>query len=130
MSNDIDILARTIFGEARGELFGGKVAVANVVINRAAERTLTVAEVCQQPHQFSCWNVGDVNREIIEAVTDDNNSVFQICLSIAGAVFRGEIPDTTFGSRHYHTITSNPSWSRGHVPVVRIGAHFFYNDVR
>lgn len=32
--NDIDILARTIYGEARGETDLGKMAVASVILNR------------------------------------------------------------------------------------------------
>ena len=58
---DIDTLARTLFGEARGELYGGRVAVANVIINRAASQVTwwgnTVEEVCRKPKQFSCWDL-------------------------------------------------------------------------
>ena len=31
---DLEVLTRTIWGEARGELYGDRVAVANVIMNR------------------------------------------------------------------------------------------------
>ena len=34
--NDIDVLARTIYGEARGESISGQGAIASVVLNRVA----------------------------------------------------------------------------------------------
>ena len=33
----VDTLARTLFGEARGEATEGKAAVANVILNRASK---------------------------------------------------------------------------------------------
>ena len=36
MSDDVEILARTIYGEARGESLSGQEAIASVVLNRLA----------------------------------------------------------------------------------------------
>ena len=81
----IDTLARTIYGEARGEPIRGKEAVAAVVLNRvgrAMERGgwwwgSSVAEVCRRPWQFSCWNADDANRTKIERADEkeDRKSV-------------------------------------------------------
>lgn len=63
-AGDIDILARTIYGEARGEPWEGKIAVAWVVRNRAERGGWwgdTIREVCLKPWQFSCWNETDPN---------------------------------------------------------------------
>ena len=65
---DIDTLARTIYGEARGESRQGKIAVACVILNRVKRKKMcgwreingykvaTVAATCLKPWQFSCWN--------------------------------------------------------------------------
>ena len=70
-NQDVLTLARTLFGEARGEFDAdgrGDVpveAVANVILNRAAKKfrgKATVHGVCRDPLQFSCWNGNDANR--------------------------------------------------------------------
>lgn len=57
---DLDILTRTLWGEARGEREEGKIAVAHVIFNRVrSERfkpVTTVAKACMQRDQFSCWD--------------------------------------------------------------------------
>ena len=94
---DIDTLARTLYGEARGESRQGKIAVACVVLNRVKRkkmcgwrdingyRVATVAATCLKPWQFSCWNKNDPNRKIIIQVTDANPK-FAECLDIAQKV--------------------------------------------
>lgn len=55
--DDVDIIARTIMGEARGESGQGKAAVGHVIVNRTkADKWYsgTIFEVCRKPFQFSC----------------------------------------------------------------------------
>ena len=133
----VDILARTIYGEARGESVRGQEAVAAVVINRvrrAAERGGywwggTVVDICTKPFQFSCWNPNDPNRAKIEAVAADDPA-FACGLRIAKRAVRGALSDPTGGATHYHTAAIAPSWAAGHEPSARIGNHVFYNSVR
>lgn len=78
MNRDTDILARTIYGEARGESISGQEAIASVILNRVAFAKRrgrywwgnTIAGVCLAPWQFSCWNENDPNRKIIERADD------------------------------------------------------------
>ena len=130
---DIDTLARTIYGEARSESQQGKRAVAFVVLNRVAKQTWygkTVLGVCKRRWQFSCWNPNDPNREKLLAVTLDKPS-FQNAYCAALSVLCGHAgADPTIGATHYHTPSVAPRWSRGKVPVVQIGKHLFFNDVR
>ena len=64
---DRDILARTLWGEARGEGFDGQIAVAWTIRNRVFDGKAKswwgegYAEVCLKPWQFSCWNQNDPN---------------------------------------------------------------------
>ena len=78
---DIDTLARTIYGEARGEDRQSKIAVACVILNRVQQRKQcgyrnidgrkipTIAATCLKPWQFSCWNEKDPNRKVILKVS-------------------------------------------------------------
>jgi N-acetylmuramoyl-L-alanine amidase len=129
----IDTLARTLFGEARGEIPEGQRAVANVILNRVAKNKPvrfggTVEDVCRKRQQFSCWNPGDPNRAKLLAATDANPK-FRDCLEIARIAVNGSLGDNTLGSDHYHTAGVAPLWSRGHVPAVVIGSHRFFNDI-
>lgn len=131
-----DILARTIYGEARGEPVRGQEAVAAVIVNRAAFAALRggywwgadVTAICRKPYQFSCWNAKDPNRARIEAVGEDD-PLFQTCLRIARRALAGSLADPTCGATHYHTKSVYPKWARGRAPCAEIGNHLFYNDV-
>ncbi|MCW9035573.1 MAG: cell wall hydrolase [Alphaproteobacteria bacterium] len=135
-SQETDILARTIYGEARGEAVRGKEAVACVIINRVQKAKTkggywwgaSIEKVCHKPWQFSCWNVNDPNRE---KITDPNlnNRVFSSCLRIARRAINGAITDPTRGATHYHHKDINPAWARGKAPSAEIGNHLFYNNV-
>jgi spore germination cell wall hydrolase CwlJ-like protein len=50
------IISYTIYAEARGEPFKGKMAVAAVIQTRARLSDLSLTEVCLREKQFSCWN--------------------------------------------------------------------------
>lgn len=133
----VDVLARTIWGEARGETVKGKEAVASVVLNRVARAKArggrywwgnTIAEVCQRKWQFSCWNENDPNRRKLEAV-DMRDRNFRTCVRIARRAAANVLTDATSGATHYHTQTILPPWARGRIPSAEIGHHLFYNDV-
>lgn len=131
-----DILAKTIFGEARGEMLSGQEAVASVILNRVAFSQQhgrywwgnTIAEVCQKPYQFSCWNVDDPNYRLLLRVNEDN-PVFATCKRIALRAIAGLLNDTTGGATHYHTHNVRPKWSVGKIPCAEIDNHIFYNDI-
>lgn len=134
--HDIDIAARTLYGEARGESNEGLRAVAHVIINRATIDLgndnkpdwwgETIAGVCQKTWQFSCWNANDPNRQkLIDLPTDDSQYI-RCRREFVAAL---DEPDPTENSTHYHTAAVSPKWAQGKTPTVQIGRHFFYNDV-
>lgn len=133
MEKDIDILARTIWGEARNEGAKGMQAVACVVMNRVAVAEKHggywwgrgVSGVCLKPFQFSCWNLNDPNREKMTAVTD-RNIHFATALRLARRAVAGVLRDETGGATHYHTAAVSPSWAQGQPPAAIIGHHIFY----
>lgn len=131
----VDVLARTMWGEARGEMEAGMAAVAHVVLNRRDARRwwgATVEAVCHKPFQFSCWNEGDANRGRLLAVSRADAS-FAAALRIAAQLValapaeRARL-DTTNHATHYHArgLSPLPNWARGKQPCQQIGAHVFY----
>lgn len=132
----VDTLARTLYGEARGELVRGKEAVAAVVMNRvrrAQERGgwwwgTGVVEVCRKPWQFSCWNENDPNRAKIEDAAESDRE-FASCVRIARRAVMAALEDPTQGATHYHAKGATPPWTTGRTPSAAIGNHLFYNDV-
>lgn len=123
-----DILARTIWGEARGEGADGMQAVANVVVNRVAHPGWwghTIQEVCQAPWQFSCWNANDPN--LIKLLNvDASDPAFAVALDIAAQAVDGSLPDITGGATNYHAAGINPSWAADMTETAQIGRHIFY----
>jgi spore germination cell wall hydrolase CwlJ-like protein len=132
----VDILARTLWGEARGEPLRGIEAVAAVVLNRVALATgrrgwwwgNTIIQVCRKPFQFSCWNEGDPNRARLMDV-DAGDLVFATCRRIARRAAAGLLDDPTRGATHYHNRTVDPGWAQGRTPCAEIGNHLFYKDL-
>jgi spore germination cell wall hydrolase CwlJ-like protein len=133
---EIDVLARTLFGEARGEPIEGVEAVACVVLNRARISEVKgrywwgngIIGVCQKPYQFSCWNRNDPSyQRLINVSAEDIH--FATCLRIARRAVIGALKDVTKGATHYHANYVDPYWARGETPVKIIGAHLFYKLV-
>ena len=125
---DLDTMARTVWGEARGESLQGKVGVAWVIRNRADHPDWwgdEIATVCLKKAQFSCWLETDPNRAKLMAVTPENES-FRECLMVTAGVLTGNFPDPTGGANHYHAKSVNPKWARGKEPTVRLHNHVFY----
>ena len=130
----IDILARTLFGEARGEPIEGIMGVAAVIANRThAQRPnwgLTVEEVCKKPKQFSCWNtpVRPADEKNLKALLEvgPETPVFTQCVNIARKTLNGDLVDPTGGANHYfNPAAAQPDFAVGQVPTAVIGHHVF-----
>lgn len=139
--SDESILARTIYGEARGEGLEGMEAVALVVMNRVKARKWftgyvmqngqkipSVAQTCLKRAQFSCWNKNDPNYAILQKITAENPK-FRECLIIAKRALEGKLQDFTNGALYYHTKQIKPQWAKGKSPCYEVKNHLFYNDV-
>jgi len=121
-----DYMARTLYGEARGEGARGMQAVANVIINRVKQGGwygASVKDVVLKPYQFSCWNENDVNRTII---LNANSAQLATARNIAERVISGELPDITGGATHYHAKSITPYWASSLTKTATIGNHVFY----
>ncbi len=132
----VDVLARTLWGEARGEGEEGMHAVASVILNRVNVARVrgdywwgrTVIQACQKPYQFSCWNTNDPNFPLLLRVTADDPT-FALARRLATLAVMGRLPDIVRGADHYHAKSVTPFWARDHAPVCTIGSHIFYRLV-
>lgn len=125
---EIDLLARTIWGEARGEGTQGMHAVANVIMNRVKKGGwygATVQDVVLKPYQFSVWNKDDPNREKALSVTVAD-SQFWTAKKLASLAYNGQLDDITGGAINYHANYVNPSWAASMKKTATIGKHIFY----
>jgi len=126
--DDLWVVAKTVYGEARGSTWVGQLAVAHVIQNRTRDRRWpgTPSAVCKQRKQFSCWNQGEVNNwPMLMADLDD--PAFMRCYAAAVTVFCTEDIDATGGANHYHTDSiSLPNWADAGKETGRIGSHIFY----
>lgn len=130
---DLDIFARTLYGEARGEYAqcgpAAFIAVANVIINRlkrGKKYGKTLTDVCLKPKQFSCWNKNDPNRVLIQGEGLQEVPLFKLCQCVAQKVAKGLWPDLTRKSDHYHATSCTPYWAKADKVRFRLGHHIFY----
>ena len=125
-------MAKTIWGEARGEGAIGMQAVANVIMNRVDRGGwygASIKDVVLKPYQFSCWNDTDPNRAKLDKLTvaDLQSSG---ALQIAQQVINGQLPDITGGATEYHNKNILPDWDYSKLKqTVQIGNHIFYRSI-
>lgn len=132
---DLEIAARTVWGEARGESQQGREAVAWVLRNRVEATTgqfredVSPADAALKPWHFSVWNAGDPNRLKMQALALADPVLLACLAAVATAWAADRSADPTGGARHYHAAGITPAWAEGRRPSARIGRHLFYADV-
>ncbi len=114
-SSDVNLLARAIYGEARGEPYVGQVAVAAVILNRVKSSKFpnTISGVIYQSGAFDAVSDGQIN------LTPDNTAKKAAQDALNGW-------DPTYGAIYYfnpNTATNKWIWSRP--MTVTIGKHRF-----
>lgn len=114
-SNDLNLLSRVVYSEARGEPYVGQVAVAAIVLNRVSHSSFpnSVAGVVYQSGAFDAVSDGQIN------LTPDSTAKKAAQDAINGW-------DPTYGCIYYFnpsTATSKWIWSRPQ--VLTIGKHIF-----
>lgn len=116
-TSDIQLLARAINGEARGEGYEGQVAVGAVILNRVKHPDFpnTIAGVIYEPGAFTAVSDGQINNPI-----DENSTVYKAARDAMNGW------DPTNGCVYYfnpNTATNKWIWSK--TIVKTIGKHNF-----
>ena len=113
-------LAKNIYYEARGEPMHGKIAVAQVTLNRVTHRTEFQSSICgvvYAKHQFS-WTM--------EPHREPRGPAWHEAQAVAKAVIIGTAYLPSFKALYFHNLTVQPRWNRTKELVARIGNHIFY----
>ena len=114
-SSDLNLLAKCVYAEARGESYVGQVAIAAVVLNRVESPSFpnTIAGVIYQPYAFTAVDDGQIN-------LTPNSTAYKAAQDALNGW------DPTYGAIYYYnpaTATSSWIWSRQ--TMVTIGNHVF-----
>ena len=129
-SPDVHCLAQNIYFEVRGEPMVGKVAVAHVVLNRAADRRWPrrVCSVIKQGGykkrhrcQFFWWCDGRSDKPLDRAAWKES-------LYVAKMIKNGVANDPTNGALWCQAVSVSPVWAKKLDRYARIGQHIFYTD--
>ncbi len=114
-NSNINLLARIINGEARGESYEGQVAVGAVVLNRVRHSSFpnTIAGVIYQPGAFTAIDDGQINKPVEDS-----------CYKAAKDALNGW--DPSGGAIYYYNpLTATSSWIRSRPVIKHIGKHVF-----
>lgn len=114
-SSDVELLARVVSGEARGEKYEGKVAVAAVILNRVDSSAFpnSVSGVVYQNGAFDAVSDGQVN------ISPDDS-----CIKAAKDALNGWDPSGN-ALYYYNPKTATNSWIKTRPIIVTIGNHVF-----
>lgn len=114
-SNDINLLSRLIYGEARGEPYTGQVAVGAVVLNRVKNSSFpnTIAGVIYQSGAFDVVSDGQIN------LTPNDTAKKAAQDALNGW-------DPTYGAIYYFNLaTATNKWIWSRPMTITIGKHRF-----
>lgn len=147
----VDVLALTMYGEARGDskVDGSSVeerlAIGCVIRNRLRIGNrfgVTYQQVCWQRLQFSCWNPNDPNSEVLWSAARSMAAGIRITDPIlrethwlASGVAEQYVRDLTNGATHFYSPRSmvpvgrTPDWAMLKTPCARVGSQLFFKGV-
>lgn len=126
VSTDLTCLTHNIFYEARGEPIEGKIAVANVTLNRVKANSFpnSVCDVVYARNKTTCAFSWTCDGKEDNAPT--SSASYMESLKIANLALRGLLTDITDGADHFHAHYVNPAWARHMTVTTQIGNHIFY----
>ncbi len=114
-NTDVTLLARLIYGEARGENFTGQVAVGAVVMNRVKSSSFpnTISGVIYQPYAFTAVADGQIN------FSPDATAIRAAKQAMNGY-------DPTYGAIYYYNpAIATSTWIFSRKTTITIGNHVF-----
>lgn len=141
---EIHCLALNIYHEARSDNLAGQAAVADVVLNRVADKRYpnSICKVIKQG-PISKWWLKEKGKEVpirnrcqfswwCDGKSDEPKQTLawrkaqEIAFHIVNNdLFRG----ITEGATHYHATYVDPHWNKSMLEVGRIGEHIFYKSL-
>lgn len=122
LSEQMRCLASAVYFEARGEPLAGQLAVAQVVINRAASGHFpsSYCGVVYQRSQFSFVEGGEMPR------IKTGSNAWKRAKAVARIAHEGIWESEAQDSLYFHAKYVRPSWSHKKVARATISRHIFY----
>lgn len=126
-NSELKCLSQAIYYEARSESASGRIAVAEVIMNRIKSKHFpnTVCDVVYQGSkrktgcQFSFTCDGSMKIKPTE-------KYWNISKKTAVHVMIGASTKMTHGATHYHTTQVSPNWSKNMKQTAQYSTHVFY----
>ncbi len=114
-SSDVNLLARLISAEARGEPYSGQVAVGAVVLNRMEHPSFpsTMSGVIYQKGAFSCLDDGQWDEPVTESAYRAARDALNGWDPSGGAIY------------YFNPATATSAWIWSRPEIVTIGKHKF-----
>ena len=143
-ADELECLAKNVYFEAGNQSTAGRIAVANVTINRVNSDKFpnTICEVVHQGQyrkswkdenvlvpvlnkcQFSWWCDGKADNPYEGDAWDESQL---IALRAYTEWLDNKTLDITDGSMYYHADYVTPYWAKHMIRTVKIGTHIFYH---
>jgi N-acetylmuramoyl-L-alanine amidase len=114
-ASDLNLLARVISAEARGEPYIGQVAVGAVILNRVGHPSFpnTLAGVIYQPGAFTCLTDGNFNQPISSTAKRAAQDAMNGWDPTGGAIY------------YYNPAKTSNQWMKSRPVTKTIGSHVF-----
>jgi hypothetical protein len=124
LDEQANCIAVAIYHEARGESLEGQLAVARVIMNRAASGKYPSSwcGTVKQPWQFSFVNprTGEM------PAVNESSASWRKALGITRLAINNAVPSLSQDVLWYHADYVAPSWGRRLARAQKIGTHIFY----
>jgi spore germination cell wall hydrolase CwlJ-like protein len=129
---DLSCLTRAIYYEASGESKKGKIAVANVVMNRLNNPRFpkTVCDVVYQRAVVNGISMYQFSWAALKDFIVPNNKAWKESEDIALSVLIEGQPDDIIkksNAMYFHSVDVDPGWRLR--KVIQIGRHIFYSNI-
>jgi hypothetical protein len=126
LDEQANCMAVAIYHEARGESLEGQLAVARVIMNRAASGKYPASwcGTVKQPWQFSFVNP----RTGYMPGVDASSAAWRKAQAITRLAIANVVPSLSNDVLWYHADYVAPSWGRRLSRVSKIGTHIFYRS--
>ncbi|WP_206367522.1 cell wall hydrolase [Sphingomonas sp. HDW15A] len=126
LDEEANCMAVAVYHEARGETLAGQLAVARVIINRAASGKYPSSwcGVVKQPWQFSFVNP----RTGTMPSVDHASAAWRKAQGVTRLAMANVVPSLSNDVLWYHADYVAPSWGRRLSRANKIGTHIFYRS--
>ena len=113
--SSVELLARVISAEARGEPYSGQVAVGAVILNRVEHPSFpsTIAGVVYQPGAFTCMVDGQIDQPVADSAYRAARDALNGADPSGGAIY------------YFNPSTATSSWIWSRPLIITIGNHRF-----